>query len=104
MYDPDEFAYYESLNQEIDRAEQTCFDLNEKFRNLVHDRTFQLLKTLLFEKYIYQIPSVSNAEAGLYEAFASLKFRQGIRFVFDFVESVSEYKDQNLENNSDEFI
>ncbi|MBY0451216.1 MAG: hypothetical protein K2X01_11390 [Cyanobacteria bacterium] len=94
MFDHEEIAYDETLNQEIEKAQQEAIKRGETFEHLLRDPAYQLAKALLSERFIQRIPSIPNNQAGMYEAFGMLKFRQGIQFVFDFVEGTVALKNQ----------
>lgn len=101
MYDSDESHYYELLHDEWDQAQQEVIRWGEIFTRLSQDEAFQLAKSLLAERYLFRVPTVPNSESGMYEAFGQMKFRQGIQFVFDFIEHIAEGKDRHLFDESD---
>lgn len=96
MFDYEEIAFDESLNQEIEKAQQEAIMRGETFEHLLSDPAYQLAKTLLSERFIQRIPPIPNNQTGMYEAFGMLKFRQGIQFVFDFIEGTVTVKNQLL--------
>lgn len=96
MFDYEEIAYDETLNQEIEKAQQEAIKRGETFEHLLRDPAYQLAKVLLSERFIQRIPHIPNNQAGMYEAFGILKFRQGIQFVFDFIEGTVAVKNKLL--------
>lgn len=94
MFEYDEIAYDEKLNQEIEKAQAEAIRRGEAFEHLLQDPSYQLARTLLSERFIQRIPPIPNSQAGMYEAFGMLKFRQGIQFVFDFIEGTVAVKNQ----------
>lgn len=99
MFDYEDILSDEHINQEIEKAQQEAILRGETFEHLLNDPAYQLAKTLLSERFIYRIPPIPNSQTGMYEAFGMLKFRQGIQFVFDFIEGTVQVKNHLVSGN-----
>ena len=99
MFDYEDILSDEHINQEIERAQQEAIMRGETFERLLNDPAYQLAKGLLAERFIQRVPPIPNSQAGMYEAFGMLKFRQGIQFVFDFIEGTVAVKNQLTAEN-----
>lgn len=100
MFDYEDLLSDEHINQEIEKAQQEAILRGETFERLMDDPAYQLAKQLLSERFIHRIPPIPNTETGMYEAFGMLKFRQGIQFVFDFVEGTVQVKNQLINDSA----
>lgn len=96
MFDYEDILSDEHINQEIEKAQQEAILRGETFEHLLNDPAYQLAKALLSERFIHRIPPIPNSQAGMHEAFGMLKFRQGLQFVFDFIEGTVAVKNQLL--------
>lgn len=86
MFDPDDIFYDEQFNQELEKAQAELQKQKELLVQLRQTPGYQLVRTLLSERFIQRIPFIPNTEAGLYQAFGEMKFRQGIQFVLDLLD------------------
>lgn len=99
MFDYEDILNDEHINQEIEKAQQEAILRGETFEQLLNDPAYQLAKALLAERFIQRIPAIPNSQSGMYEAFGMLKFRQGIQFVFDFIEGTVQVKNQLISSS-----
>jgi hypothetical protein len=85
MFDPDDILFDEQFNQELEKSQAELQKQKELLEQLRQTPGYQLVRTMLSERFIQRVPSIPNTEAGLYQAFGELKFRQGIQFVLDLI-------------------
>jgi hypothetical protein len=87
MFDPDDILYDEQFNQELEKAQAELQKQKELLEQLRQTPGYQLVRTMLSERFIQRIPSIPSSKEGLYQAFGEVKFRQGMQFIFDFIEN-----------------
>lgn len=103
MNDHDELHDYENWEAALEQAKLETLETGEAFESLISAPGYPLLKSLLYEHYIQRTPVIANSKKGMFEAFGLMKFRQGLQFVFDFIESTVDAKRQLLKGNMNDF-
>jgi hypothetical protein len=103
MFDSDEQAYLDSIEAQLAAAEQDTLRWGTLFEPLLTQEAYQTARGILFEHYIHRLPAVQNSRKGMMEAFGQVKFRQGIQFVFDFIESTVAAKNKLRQAGLEDF-
>ncbi|MBX2861185.1 MAG: hypothetical protein KTR14_08115 [Vampirovibrio sp.] len=97
MFDPldsDTMQFYQDVEKQLEQHQEKAIALGYTFDSLVNSDVYRQAKARLYETFIHRVPSVPSSSEGPLMAYGEVRFRQGLKYFFDYVERVVALKNR----------